>query len=127
MRGSPRGEKKFESLFSVAKFLKAYLCLRLGMARKTIEDHLDVIVNTCPHDGRKSNFFLRTLNLTFLPNLLVISHLIFRQKMRERRRIQTGNQFSRPSELLLDSKRSVIMAAMGNIVLCQLFSEQSLQ
>ena len=90
MRGSPRGETKFESLFSVAKFLKAYLCLRLGMARKTIEDHLDVIVTTCPRDGRKSNFFLRTLNLTFLPNLLVLSHLIFRQKMIERRRIQTG-------------------------------------
>ena len=120
---SSRVEEIRDSLFGCENSERLLLCLQLVMARKKMEDHLDVVVSTCHHDGRKSNFSLATPNLTFLPNLNVLSHFILRQTMRERRRIQTGMSIF---NFCWTAREVWLWIAMGNITLCQLFSEQGL-
>ena len=89
------GRRNLRLLFGCENSERLLLCLQLVMARKTMEDHLNVVVSTCHHDGRKSNFSLSTLNLTFLPNLNVLSHFILRQTVREREGgFKQGCQFS---------------------------------
>ena len=61
-RSTSRTEEIWDSFFGCEISETLLLCLPLVMALKTMKDHSDVVVSTCHHDGRKSNFSLPTLN-----------------------------------------------------------------